>query len=87
MKKVIGLILDRKIKPGDYQIGTGVKTSVNDLIDIVKTITGNDLKVKHQPYILDETEELSASNPLIKDYTSLNEGIRSVVEYIQQAGL
>ena len=49
MKKVIGLILDRKIKPGDYQIGTGVKTSVNDLIDIVKTITGNDLKVKHQP--------------------------------------
>ena len=43
MKKVIGLILDRKIKPGDYQIGTGVKTSVNDLIDIVKTITGNDI--------------------------------------------
>ncbi len=87
MKKVVDLISERKIMPGDYQIGTGVKTSVNDLVDTVRAITGKNLRVRFQPYILDEADELSATNPLIKDYTPIKQGITDVMTFIKQFNL
>lgn len=87
MKKVIDLISERKIIPGDYQVGTGIKTSVNDLVDMIRTITGKNLKVSFKPYVLDEADELSATDPLIKNYTPLDQGVIDVMKFIKQFNL
>ncbi len=81
MDKVIDLISEKKIKLGDYQIGTGIKTSVNDLVSLVSKATGKKLKVKYEPHIMEEAEELSAYNPLINDYTNLEDGISCVIKF------
>lgn len=87
MKRVIDLISNHKIEPGNYQVGTGIKTSVNDLVGMIERITGKNIKVNYKPYILEEAEELSASDPLIRDYTPLEEGIKRVIRYVKESNL
>jgi len=87
MGKVIDLISEKKIKPGDYQIGTGIKTTVNELISLVTKATGKQLKVKYEPYIIEEGDELYAQNPLITSYTNLNDGISCVIEFINKSNI
>ncbi len=70
-----------------YQIGTGIKTSVNDLVSIVNKATGKKLKIRYEPYIMEEGNELYAINPLIKDYTNLEDGISNVIKFINQSNI
>ncbi len=83
MEKVIDLIANEKIEPGDYQVGTGIGTSVNDLIHIVEKVTGKKINVKFQPYVLEEAEALFATKPIIKNVTPLDQGIKKVEEYVR----
>jgi len=82
---VVRLIMDiigNKINPGEYDVGSGTGTSVNDLIKMIENETGKKLSVTHRDYIVDEAEALVAENPVIKNPLPLKEGIKRVVNCI-----
>lgn len=77
------MILNRDIKPGEHEFGTGAGTSVNSLISKIEEITGKRLEVQYEDYIVNEAESLTASNPAIEHPVKLEDGIRQVVEFIK----
>ncbi|AAT42897.1 NAD-dependent epimerase/dehydratase family protein [Picrophilus oshimae] len=80
--KLIEDILNNNIMPGEYEVGSGIGTSVNDLIKKIEAITSKKIKVQYKDYIVDEAESLIAENTVIKDPTSLDTGIKKVMECI-----
>ncbi|BBD73772.1 NAD-dependent dehydratase [Sulfodiicoccus acidiphilus] len=80
--KVIKDIIDGRLNPGEYEAGTGMGTSVNDLIELIEEITGKKIKISYKDYILEEAEKLVAKNPIIKNPTPLKEGIKHVMTWI-----
>jgi len=80
--KLMEEIIKNKIKPGEYEVGSGKGTSVNDLIKIVEEETGRKINIAHKNYIVDEAVKLVAKDPIIKNPLPLNEGIKKVKEWI-----
>lgn len=64
------------IKPGDYEVGSGKGTSVNDLIAMVEKVTGKKVKTETKPFIVEETNVLIAHNTIVKNPMELNNGIK-----------
>mgnify|MGYP001626468241 CR=1 FL=1 len=81
--KTIERLLNEKYRSGEYEVGSGKGTSVNDLISLIEHITGKRLKVRHENYILPEAEKLIALNTIVKDPTPLDVGIKKVIEFIK----
>ena len=80
--RVIKMIISGELKPGDYECGTGKGTSVLELIKTVEKVTGRKVNYVHQDYLVEEAERLVARNPVLKDPTPLEVGIRRVAEFI-----
>ncbi len=80
--KLIMDIINNKINPGEYDVGSGTGTSVNALIKMIEAETGRKLSVLHKDYIVDEAENLVAENPVITNPLPLKEGIKRVIECI-----
>lgn len=76
--KFVLRIVEGEIGAGSYELGTGVGTSVNDLLKIVEEISGKKIAKKHENFILDEAEELYANEPAIKDYVKIQDGVKRV---------
>jgi nucleoside-diphosphate-sugar epimerase len=68
------------IGPGDYEIGSGKGTSVNELISLVEEVTGKKIKVEKKPFIVEEADELIAKNTIVKQPLKLKEGIERIME-------
>lgn len=82
--KCIKNIVTGDVGPGEYEIGTGSGTSINDLIKMVESITGKKVKRNDQPFLLKEAPSLFAKNPLPKNPIKLEEGIRMVMENLKK---
>ncbi|HLH86029.1 MAG TPA: NAD-dependent epimerase/dehydratase family protein, partial [Thermoplasmataceae archaeon] len=73
-------IIEGKHPPGDYEMGTGEGTSVNDLLSIVEEIAGKRLEVLRKDYVVDEAESLVASRPMLKNTKPLKKGVAEIYE-------
>ena len=62
--KCIIRIIRGEVGPGEYEIGTGIGTSINDLVKKVETITGKKVKRLNQDFLLKEAPSLYSRNPL-----------------------
>jgi UDP-glucose 4-epimerase len=82
--KCIKNIVTGDVGPGEYEIGTGSGTSINDLIKMVESITGKKVKRNDQPFLLKEAPSLFSKNPLPKNPIKLEEGIRMVMENLKK---
>lgn len=78
--KCITRIIDGEIGPGEYEIGTGIGTSINDLIRKVETITGKKIKRKDQDFLLKEAPSLYSRTPLPINPLKLEDGIKRVMD-------
>jgi len=86
VSKFVLRIVEGRIQPGSYELGTGIGTSVNELLQLVEKISGKKIPVKHEDYILDEAEELFAKVPATSDFLNLEEGVRRVFERVKNLG-
>ncbi|MHB8361614.1 MAG: NAD-dependent epimerase/dehydratase family protein [Thermoplasmataceae archaeon] len=72
-------ILSGEVKPGEYEIGTGIGTSINALIIKIEQITGRKVLREEKDFLLKEAQSLYAKNPLPINPVSVEEGIKRVV--------
>lgn len=77
--KCIIRIIEGDVGPGEYEIGTGIGTSINALIKKVETITGRKVKRIEQDFLLKEAPSLYSRNPLPINPLKLDDGIRKVI--------
>ena len=50
--------LKSEIKIGNYNVGTGVQTSVKQLCNIILKLKNSDLNIKYKPYGADDARQL-----------------------------
>lgn len=80
--KFVLRIVEGEVRTGSYELGTGVGTSVNQLLKLVEGISGKKITTKHENYILDEAEELYAKEPALTDYVKIQDGVKRVYRSI-----
>lgn len=80
---LISNIVQGKVVQGDYEVGTGIGTSVKELLKLVSEITRKEIKTKNKPYVLEEAERLVASTPAVKNCIQLRVGIAGVLENLK----
>jgi len=78
LAKTVLEVVNGNINPGDYEIGSGVGTSVNEVISMVEKVTGKKLKTEKKPFIVDEADELIAHNTIVKNPMKLIDGIKLI---------
>lgn len=83
LAKTLLRVVNGEIEPGDYEIGSGKGTSVNDVARMVEEATGRKLTFEHKPFIVEEADELIAHNTIVKDPVSLEIGIKRIVEALK----
>lgn len=76
-------IINNRIQPGEYDVGSGKGTSVNELIQLIENITGKKINYRNEKYIVDEAESLIAEDGIIKNPMMLEDGIRKIVDCIK----
>lgn len=62
-----------------YEVGTGIGTSVNELVDLLKEMTKKSIKTKHKPLKYPEARYSICQSPL-EDYVGLEEGLKELIE-------
>ena len=78
--KCIVRIVKGEVGPGSYEIGTGIGTSINSLINQIEKITGKKVNREEKNFLLKEAPSLFAKEPLPKDPLTLSEGIKRVMD-------
>ncbi|MHB1439181.1 MAG: NAD-dependent epimerase/dehydratase family protein [Cuniculiplasma sp.] len=84
LAKTIIRVVDGKISPGDYEIGSGKGTSVNELLNIVEKISGKKVLTEKKPFIVEEADELVARNTIVENPMPLNEGVRKIIDELKK---
>lgn len=79
VSKAVGRIIEEDIEEGTHEIGTGIPTSVNDLLSTVEEVSGKKISAEYKPYILEEAEELYAKDPFLVAPVKLEDGIKKVL--------
>jgi nucleoside-diphosphate-sugar epimerase len=77
-------IVSGQLKEGTYEVGTGVGTSVNQLISLVENVSGKKLKVTYKNYVVQEAEELHAKNSVLINPIPIDEGVKLVYNALSQ---
>ena len=77
--RFVRLIVKGEIEPGTYECGTGAGTTVKQLIRVVEQVTGITLKIEHNPFVVEEAEQLHADRPNLPEMITLEEGVKRVV--------
>ncbi len=78
--KAIEIFIDNDYPSGIYEIGTGVGTSVNELVEMLKEITKRKIEVKHvksEKWIIKKSV---ASKPFLSKTVNLKDGIKEIWE-------
>lgn len=73
-------IVNGKLNLGDFEVGTGIGTSVHELQNLVETVTGRKLETSAKPYLLEEADTLVASKTVLSSFIPLKIGIKEVFE-------
>ncbi|MEM0135421.1 MAG: NAD-dependent epimerase/dehydratase family protein [Thermoplasmatales archaeon] len=71
-------IIRQNLPSGTYEVGTGLATSIKDLLTLVEKIAGKKLIVEKQDYVMNEPEELYAKKTILKNPIPLEQGVRMV---------
>ena len=85
--QAILLALDEEASSDIYQVGTGMQTSVNELISTIESVLGRDLPRKHLPTRRGEVErtylDISKARTLLgySPQFSLKEGLESTYRW------
>lgn len=77
-------IINGKISTGIHEIGTGIGTSIMELISIVERVAHKKISLEYKPYILEEAEDLHAVHPSLISPTSLEVGVQKVLDDINK---
>ena len=64
----------------ELEVGTGIATSVNELLKKVENVTGKKINTTREDYVVPEAESLYAAKPLLDSFIPLEDGIREVME-------
>ena len=86
VSKIIINTISGKYQEAELEVGTGVGTSVNDLIKIVEAETSRQVKFHREPCLVDEAEALYARKPLLDRFITLREGVKEVAENLRKSG-
>ncbi len=76
-------VVNDKIRPGRYEIGTGKATSVLGLLNIVERISDEKLQVEWKEYVVPEASSLYAKNSPLSKPVSLEVGVRRVLDVLK----
>lgn len=76
--KTIIKFIEKNCKSGVYEVGTGIGTSLNELIEILKEVTDKKIKVKYEKCYYDRIKYSVATNTCVKNPTKLIEGLREL---------
>ncbi|PIW36780.1 MAG: UDP-glucose 4-epimerase [Candidatus Kerfeldbacteria bacterium CG15_BIG_FIL_POST_REV_8_21_14_020_45_12] len=77
---------------GDYNVGTGQETSVNQIVGAIERVYGNPIEVKHTEAIVGELKRSAIASQLFAEKfnwqpeVSLNEGIEQTWEWFKSGG-
>ncbi|WP_353850940.1 NAD-dependent epimerase/dehydratase family protein [Acidiplasma sp.] len=84
---LINSIINNEIIPGEYEVGSGKGTSVNELIKLIETVTRRKIKYVKKDYVVEEADNLVARNTVIKNPLPLKNGIEKVIKCIENSTL
>lgn len=83
--------LKADIEFGFYNVGTGVQTSIKDLVQLILKLTGANIEIKYQPYSPDDARQFVKNRVLSPEkakreigfkYTySLEDGLKKLIEW------
>ena len=82
--RTIDNMINNNFPKGEYEVGSGMGTSINELISKVEKVVNKKIDRKYEDYILKEAEELIAKNTIVTNPTSLEAGITRVAEFIKK---
>lgn len=82
--RLIDRIVSGKIKAGIYEVGTGIGTSVKQLLSLVEKESGKKLNVIYRPYVVQEAEELYAKDSILLNPIQIHEGIHRVYDTLSK---
>ncbi len=83
--KLVSRIVSGEIKEGTYEVGTGLGTSVKNLISLVEKVSGKKLKTIKRPYVVQEAKELYAKESILENPLPIEEGIRKVYHSLKES--
>ncbi|MEM5852777.1 MAG: NAD-dependent epimerase/dehydratase family protein [Candidatus Aenigmatarchaeota archaeon] len=78
--KTIKDFIEKDYKSGVYEVGTGIGTSVNELVEIMKEITEKDIKIKYKPRPYEIIKYSVSTRPCVKNPIKLRDGLRELWE-------
>jgi UDP-glucose 4-epimerase len=70
--------IEKDHKPGVYEVGTGIGTSVNELVKIMKEITGKKIEIKYEPISYERIRYSVAQNTCVKKPIKLRDGLKEL---------
>jgi nucleoside-diphosphate-sugar epimerase len=83
--KFVSLILSNEVEPGVYEVGTGVGTSVLELISMIEKECGTKLLKERRDFIVQEADDLHSRSPIMPNMIQLSEGIKRVLEMLRRS--
>ncbi|CAC11831.1 conserved hypothetical protein [Thermoplasma acidophilum] len=83
--KLVEDIINGRLNSGEYEVGSGIGTSVNELISLIEDVTKRKIKFIRKDYVVDEADNLVAKNTVIKRPLPLKEGIERVMQWIKES--
>jgi UDP-glucose 4-epimerase len=81
--KFISSSIRGEFKPGTYEVGTGIGTSIRRLAEMISEEVGGNIEIKLEPDVIETARRLVASSPALQNPIELREGIRRVIEFIK----
>ncbi len=82
--RTIDDMIKNNFPSGEYEVGSGIGTSINELISKVEIVVNKKIDRKYEDYVLKEAERLVARNTIVRNPTSLEAGIAKVAEFIKR---
>lgn len=76
-------IIESRVPPGHYEVGTGVGTSIEGLAEKIAGAVGKRMEIVKKPDVIETARRLVASEPALREPVTLDEGIRRVIDFIR----
>ena len=85
------LAMDKKMNNDKFNVGTGIETSVNQLVEIISELSGKDIKAEYTEERKGEVQRISLDISKIKKKGfkpgyDLKEGMRNVLDWMNSLG-
>jgi nucleoside-diphosphate-sugar epimerase len=78
--KTINDFIEKDFKPGVYEVGSGVGTTVNQLVEIMREITGKKIKTKYERVPYERIRSSVAQNTCVVNSIKLKDGLKELWE-------